>query len=353
MPPTVKALRYAPALALVALAISAGPAAAECTPTTRVCVAASSEPSAASVPSQTSGTAAYLRYTVTVANNGPSTINHTSLTSRLSDSSPTNVATPAAFLSTPGCNASGYTTACPVGSLASGETAQFTQVVRAPALIDPTQVDHFANTFTIMFDERTNDNPSNGGKTDTVSTSPVVDVSGNAGTTFVPPSSLGVESVALTTSPTGSAAPSSSDTKIARVSIPTTASGFVASLTEPATGTPIDCTQFTGSDGHTHICRGSGWFQAAVAGYPFTGKVLTFDLYWDATVISPLQTLGNFEVFHATTAAVPPQQWEILSQSQKCKSASDAGPCFDGKPDVDANGDWHAKIRRPSNGYMR
>ena len=350
-------LRYAPALAFVALAISAAPAAAECTPTGRVCVTASSEPSAASVPSQTSGTAAYLRYTVVVTNNGPSTINHTSLTSRLSDSSPTNVATPAAFLSTDaGCTASGYASVCPVGSLARGETRRFTQVVQAPALIDPTQADHFTNTFTASFDEVTNDNPSNpGGKTDTISTSPVVDMSGDAGTTFVPPSSLGVASVALTTSPTGSTVPGLSDTKIGRVSIPTIGSGFVPSLTEPTTGTPVDCTgtQFIGSDGKKHTCNGGGWFQATVPLFPVAGKFLTFDLYWDASLISPGETASTFEVYHANTAAETPQQWQILSAKQQCTSASDPGPCFEGKPDVSASGDWHAKIHRPDNGWMK
>ena len=355
MPPKLKALRYAPGLAFVVLAISAAPAAAECTPTTRVCVTASSEPSAASVPSQTSGTAAYLRYTVTVTNNGPSTINHTSLTSGLSDSSPANVATPASFFSTPGCTAGGATSACAVRSLASGESAQFTQVVQAPALIDPTQVDHFANTFTVRFDEGTNDNPANGGKTDTVSTSRLVEVSGDAGTTFVPPSALGVASVALTTSPTGSTVPSTLDTKIGRVSIPTLASGFVPSLTEPTTGTPVDCagTQFIGSDGKKHTCNPGGWFQATVPLFPVTGKFLTFDLYWDASLISAGQTPSTFEVYHANTAAETPQQWQILSAKQQCTSASDPGPCFEGKPDVSASGDWHARIHRPGNGWMK
>jgi Domain of unknown function DUF11 len=351
--PKLKAVRYSPALALLALAISAAPAAAECTPTSRVCITASSEPSATSVPSQASGTAAYLRYTVAVTNNGPSTINHASLTSQLRDSSPTNVSTPAAFVSTPGCTASGYTSACTVGSLASGGIAQFTQVVQAPALIDPNQVDHFANKFTISFDENLNDSPGNGGKVDTVSTSPVVDVSGSGGVTFVPPSSLGVSTVAVTTSPTGSTTPNLSDAKIGRVSIPTTPSGFVASLTEPTAGAPVDCTQFVGSDGKKHICRGNGWFQATVGGYPFTGKFLTFDLYWDATIVPTGQSFGNFEVFHANTAADTPQQWEILAQTQRCTSATDPGPCFVNKPDVNANGDWHATVHRPSNGFMK
>jgi Domain of unknown function DUF11 len=353
MLPKLKALRYAPVLALVALAFSAAPAAAECTPTTRVCITANSDPSPTAAPSQTSGTAAYLHYTVTVVNNGPSTINHGSLTSRLSDSSPTNVSVAAAFLSTPGCSASGLTATCPIGQLPSGGSLQFTQVVRAPALIDATQVDHFTNTFTLSFDENINDNPANGGKTDTISTSPLVDISGGAGASWVPPGSLGVNSVALTTSPTGSNTPNSSDSKIGHVSIPTTSSGFVASLTEPTAGAPADCTTFTGSDGKTHICRGNGWFQAIVAGYPVANKFLTFDFYWDPSVVPAAQTFGNFEIFHANSATDTPLQWEILPSNTKCKSATDPGPCFVDKPDVNANGDWHAQIHRPSNGFMK
>jgi Domain of unknown function DUF11 len=354
MLPKLRPLRYAPALALavIALAISAAPAAANCTPTGRVCVTASSQPSTASLPSNTSGTAAYLSYTVTVVNNGPSNVTHASLTSRLSDSTPANVSALAAFVSTPGCTASGSTATCPL-SLPAGTTLQFTQVVRAPALFDPTQVDQLTNTFTVMFDEVTNDNPSNGGKTDTISTSPAVDISGSAGTTFVPAGSLGVNAVDISTSATGSTTPLSSDTKIGHVDIPTTANGFVAALTEPTTDTPPDCTTFIGSDGKKHICRGGGWFQATVPGYPFTGKFLTFDLYWDASVINPLQTPSNFEVFHANSAAETPQQWEILTQKRMCTSATDPGPCFVTKVTKNASGDYHATVRRPANGHMR
>ena len=100
MPLKLKALRFAPVLALVVLAISAAPAAAECTPTNRVCVTATSEPSPTSLPSQTAGTDAYLRYSVLVTNNGPNTINHAFLTSKLVAGA--NEATPGAFCSDSG-----------------------------------------------------------------------------------------------------------------------------------------------------------------------------------------------------------------------------------------------------------
>jgi len=146
-----------------------------------VCFIDASETPQVTIPAG-SADVTYLHITATVLNRGTSTATHFTI----SDSPPAGVS----VLGLTGVGGSGKAAACTAstgvcsyGSLAAGRSATFDAVLSISAAAAPTAAGvPNTNTLTLLVDEGTNDNPSNGGKVDTTTLSRSLDLVTRDGT---------------------------------------------------------------------------------------------------------------------------------------------------------------------------
>jgi hypothetical protein len=292
----------------------------------RVCVSVAATPEDVS-PSR-EGSPTYVSYHVVASNRAVNTVTHAGLTATLPAGSSFFSATP----DVGSCTGGGDSVSCQFGSLARGSTATVDIVVRAPS----SEGDAVA-TFTVSFDERSNDGGQQDPKQDTVTVSETVGVAATPGTaaSFVPKG----ESVKLSTDPTGTGVTTSGDQQIATAAI-TSSPTSTSALLEEVPG-PLTCPKGI-------VCRGGDWVQATIPGT--FDPPLSFGLRWDATLIPSGLTAKKFAVL--MTECLDGCPLEIVSD--RCSSSTPAKselPCLRNVARL-RDGDWIATLLNSHNGFM-
>lgn len=280
------------------------------------------------VPSNDAGTPAYLTLTTRASNAGGNTLTHVNVTEQL----PAGTSFVSVTTSRGQCSQASGTVTCSLGQMPPGSSAVIRVVVQAPS-----QEGGITTSATLGFAERANDNPSNGGKVDTVTVSEATTVSSSAGQTYVPANTP----VSVATDP--SDATSADNPQYARAAIPSHPTDLIASLREVLSGGPSFSCLFgqVTVQGTVYVCRSGNWMQAQIPG-TFT-PWLEFTLIWDKSRASALQSRDNFRLFYAASASAP---IEVIGQ---CASATETR-CFTVE---ETAGSWIARLRKPDNGYMR
>jgi uncharacterized repeat protein (TIGR01451 family) len=308
--------------------VSRAEPAEECTETgPLVCLSVTPTPDTVS-PSR-EGSPTYVAYQVVVSNDAPNTITHAALAATL----PAGSTFVSATSDIGSCDGDGGTVSCPFGSIAGGTGANVEVVVQAPETTGTATA-----SFTVSFDERSNDGPEADPKQDSVTALPAfaVDATLDSAASFVPEGA----SVELSTDPTGNGVANSGDPQIANAAI-TSAPAAVSAFLEEVSGA-LQCPKKV-------VCRDGDWVQATIPGT--YDPPLEFTLLWDASLVAPGQTVKKFAVL--LTECLTGCPLEVVSD--RCSDATPAAselPCLTGVARLN-DGDWVATLVNSHNGYMR
>ncbi len=319
----------AASLALIGgAAVSRAQGAEECAESgPRICLSVTASPETVSPSRQ--GSPTYVSYDVVASNRGVSTATHATLAAAL----PAGATFVSAAPEVGSCTAAGGSVTCQFGSLTGGSTVAARIVVQSP-----TNEGEAVATFTMSFDERSNDGVNADPKQDTVTVSEAVGVAAtrDSAASFVPEGA----SVELSTDPTGTGVATTGDRQVAGAAI-RSAPASISALLKEVPG-PLACPKRV-------ICRDGDWVQATIPGT--FDPPLAFGLRWDATLIPAKLTAKKFAVL--TTECLEECPLEVVSA--RCSSSTPQAselPCLWNVAKL-RDGDWVGTLISSHNGFMR
>jgi uncharacterized repeat protein (TIGR01451 family) len=282
------------------------------------------------------GNSVWLKYTAAASNESrSSSLSHVGLNEALPDGTTFVKAT-----TTRGsCTGAAQSVSCAFGSIKKGQSATVEVTVTAPVttLENPPDIT-ITNVVSASFDERFSDQPNNGGKQDTATKLETTTVSKTAGQAYVPLGRNGK----VGTDPAGK--------QYASSTIPSASSDVLAKIDVAA---PDSFCQ----DGTVkirnkqYICRAGGFVEAtltdASTGAPYSNSLNppVFHLKWDASLVSPKQTVKNFAVFYQSDTTAPIQVFDTV-----CNASASNIPCL---KNTVVDGFAETDLVKKDNGRMR
>jgi uncharacterized repeat protein (TIGR01451 family) len=304
------------------IAPSAASATSACSTTNvAICVDVTHAPD--SVSATTPLTKSYVASTVTVRNTGTATATHVVVDDHMPAGS-----TAVAASSTVGSCTIGSGVTCDLGSLPQGASA-----VISLSFTSPSSAGTATNPVTTTSDDSTvGGHPVHlRAKVDLTDSIPVTVVDGQV-QTWLPAGVAG----ALSTSTTADASTTASRPQVAGAIIPAQPAGETVVLKRNSA--PFACPKHA-------ICRGGDWTEAHIAN--LSGQPLQFELRWDASLVSPEQSVKNFVVYYRKTLDATTQDI-----STPCDATASIRPCLKDITEY-GDGDFSVVVVKDDNGYMR